>query len=93
MRIWSFRGSLTPLLKKGVTIQRSHLEQLNAAAQEQLSEIDAQVEEERTLLRNSLAVKRDHERHVAEQELLGVHEQRETQADACGCRWRMTFRS
>ena len=30
---------------------------------------------------NSLAVKRDHERHVAEQELLGVHEQRETQAD------------
>ena len=70
-----------PLLKKGVTIQRSHLEQLNAAAQEQLSEIDAQVEEERTLLRDSLAVKRDHERHVAEQELLGVHEQRETQAD------------
>ena len=70
-----------PFLKKGVTIQRSHLEQLNAAAQEQLSEIDAQVEEERSLLRDSVSLKRDHERHVAEQELLVVHEQREAQAD------------
>ncbi|MCB0204286.1 MAG: DNA-directed RNA polymerase subunit beta' [Anaerolineae bacterium] len=70
-----------PFLKKGVTIQRSQLDLLNTAAQEQLSEIDAQVEEERSLLVDSVSVKRDHERHIAEQELLGVHEQREMQAD------------
>ena len=73
--------SLTPLIAKAAVVQRHDLERLSEAAQEQLSEIDALLQEERGRLADLLGAKKDHERLAAEQEIMAIQEQREAQAD------------
>ena len=73
--------ALVPLIAKGATVQRNDLERLSEAAQEQLSEIDALLQEERGRLADVLGAKKDHERLAAEQEIMVIQEQREAQAE------------
>ena len=73
--------TLVPLIAKGATVQRNDLERLSEAAQEQLSEIDALLQEERGRLADVLGAKKDHERLAAEQEIMVIQEQREAQAE------------
>ena len=73
--------ALIPLIAKGAMVQRHDLERLSEAAQEQLSEIDALLQDERGRLADLLGAKKDHERLAAEQEIMVIQEQREAQAD------------
>jgi DNA-directed RNA polymerase subunit beta' len=73
--------SLVPLLAKGEVVQRSHLDRLSTAAQEQLSDIDSLLEEERGRLGDQIGARKDHERLTAEQEIMAIQEQREAQGD------------
>ncbi len=72
----------TPLVEKGATIERAHLDQLNEITQAQLSEIDDQIERERSHVIELMASKRDHERRLADEEIMALQESREVQAEA-----------
>jgi DNA-directed RNA polymerase subunit beta' len=70
-----------PLLSKGETVQRSLLDRLNEAVQEQLSEIDALLADERRRLTDLVSSKRDHERQIADQEIMVIQEERDAKTD------------
>ena len=70
-----------PLLAKGEVVQRSLLDRLNEAVQEELSEVDALLADERRRLNDLVSSKRDHERQVAEQEIMVIQEERDAKAD------------
>ena len=62
-------------------MQRSLLDRLNEAVQAQLSEIDALLADERRRLSDLVSSKRDHERQIAEQEIMVIQEERDAKAD------------
>ncbi len=70
-----------PLLTKGEIVQRGLTDRLNEAVQEQLSEIDALLAEERRRLTDLVASKREHEMKIAEQEIMAIQEERDGKAD------------
>ncbi|MEA3335621.1 MAG: DNA-directed RNA polymerase subunit beta' [Chloroflexota bacterium] len=72
----------SPIVQGGKTVEHSHLDMVNEAAQEQLSEIDAEISDERALLQERTAGKRDLVRNTADQEIMDIQETRDVQADA-----------
>ena len=73
--------SEAPLLAKGEIVQRSLLDRLNELVQEQLSEVDSLLADERRRLTDLVSSKRDHERQNAEQEIMVIQEERDGKAD------------
>jgi DNA-directed RNA polymerase subunit beta' len=73
--------SVAPLLAKGEIVQRSLLDQLNEAVQEQLSEVDSLLADERRRLTDLISSKRDHERQNADQEIMVIQEERDAKID------------
>ncbi|MEI2688486.1 MAG: hypothetical protein V9H69_01740 [Anaerolineae bacterium] len=69
------------LLAKGEIVQRTLPDRLNEAVQEQLSEIDALLVEERSRLADLVASKRDRELKIAEQEIMAIQEERDAKGD------------
>ncbi|MER2600193.1 MAG: DNA-directed RNA polymerase subunit beta' [Caldilineales bacterium] len=71
----------TPLLAKGETVTRGMLERVNELVQEQLSELDSSLADERRRLTDLVSSKRDHERQIADQEIMLIQEERDAKSD------------
>ncbi|MFZ2488317.1 MAG: DNA-directed RNA polymerase subunit beta' [Anaerolineae bacterium] len=71
----------TPLLNKGEIVQRSLADRLNEMVQEELSELDAQLNDERRRLTDLIGSRREVVRQNADQEIMVIQEERDARSD------------